>query len=552
MKENLRGMRETGLLITADIVSQQFKHFAQQWPNDDLLHIAFCLSWCRAFVREYLNWCFRRATAAAQKLPSMWKSIKEDFIRRVTAVFLVEVQELAFVVNLDHTGVRLVPCGNYTYEECGRRDIKEVSIDDKRQVTVLLGSAADGCMLPPQVIYAGTTDGCLPPKQFTDPCTDLGWNFTFTANHWASMDTTKQALEQLLQNWYQQRCIQLGKEPGQQKMILLVDCWAVHCSREFRSWVARNFPWIILLFVPPNMTSVCQPADTGLQKPFKDGIKLGYNRWLAERYNNNPDERKVPLGMRAIKGPSLGWMLDSWLNLAAQPSMVLSAWAAAGLDSLSNPVFQEAVRREGMLRYLQEQRPEPERELNIEVAMDVADLEPDDVPDQKAEAEVAEAEHNKANQEREAMLDMAKASLAEQLKLLPAHKGTVVRRRGRGVTFELDSEGSSEAPAAEKNPPARTTAPPLGSPGAGPSRPSGAERSPPPLAVAAPVVPVKAPAPGATGLVTAGAGPSHPADSPDSPSPPVVESQESSHPDLDLAYDRDYKAPLNDPRIKYW
>lgn len=211
MCEVFRGMREAGLLLTSDIVAEQFRHFAKEWCPQELIHMAFSRPWCRGICREKLNYVFRKATGAAQKLPLDWQTQKEDFVRRVTAVYMVECEDLAFVVNLDHTGVRLIPAGNYTYDVCGKKDIKVVGMEDKRQVTVLVGSAADGRMLPCQVIYAGTSPLCLPKEADREPCREQGWDFDYTENHWASMATTQGYFERGLDLWYEMRCRQLQK-----------------------------------------------------------------------------------------------------------------------------------------------------------------------------------------------------------------------------------------------------------------------------------------------------------------------------------------------------
>jgi hypothetical protein len=44
--------------------------------------------------------------------------------------------------------------------------------------------------------------------------------------------------------------------PSSQVSIWLIDCWSVHKSKEFRTWMKKNHPNIILLFVPGGCTSL--------------------------------------------------------------------------------------------------------------------------------------------------------------------------------------------------------------------------------------------------------------------------------------------------------
>lgn len=171
-----------------------------------------------------------------------------------------------------------------------------------------------------------------------------------------------------------------GVEFGKQAMIVLVDCWAVHCSKTFRDWVKKEFEYIRLMFVPPNCTSKCEPCDTGIQKPFKDGVKRGYNGWLAARVKESERGTLINLGMTVVKTPSLAWFLASWQALAALLQVIRNAWKAAGLDCLQDEAYKAHVRADNWIRYLQEVEPEAELEVVIEVAMDIKDLEEEDRP----------------------------------------------------------------------------------------------------------------------------------------------------------------------------
>ena len=59
--------------------------------------------------------------------------------------------------------------------------------------------------------------------------------------------------------------------PPNQVAILLLDCWSVHRGAPFRTWLAVEYPYMKLLFVPAGCTSKLQPCDVALQKPFKQG-----------------------------------------------------------------------------------------------------------------------------------------------------------------------------------------------------------------------------------------------------------------------------------------
>ena len=61
--------------------------------------------------------------------------------------------------------------------------------DDKREITVLLAISAAGVLLPPQVIYPGTTTGCHTRITFPQ-----GWHITHSDKHWSAEETMLQYL----------------------------------------------------------------------------------------------------------------------------------------------------------------------------------------------------------------------------------------------------------------------------------------------------------------------------------------------------------------------
>ena len=61
------------------------------------------------------------------------------------------------------------------------------------------------------------------------------------------------------------------------KGVWQIDVWSVHRSEEFRNWMQTNFNNIILNYVPGGCTSLHQPCNVGIQRPFKHSIKCSYH-----------------------------------------------------------------------------------------------------------------------------------------------------------------------------------------------------------------------------------------------------------------------------------
>ncbi|KIJ10096.1 hypothetical protein PAXINDRAFT_86586, partial [Paxillus involutus ATCC 200175] len=53
--------------------------------------------------------------------------------------------------------------------------------------------------------------------------------------------------------------------PLNQPCILQLDCWVIHCSIAFHTWLDVNYEWIQYWFVPAGTTGVAQPCNIGIQ-----------------------------------------------------------------------------------------------------------------------------------------------------------------------------------------------------------------------------------------------------------------------------------------------
>jgi hypothetical protein len=52
--------------------------------------------------------------------------------------------------------------------------------------------------------------------------------------------------------------------PSTQCSLWMIDCWSVHTSEEFCTWMKTAHHTIIISLVPGNCTGVWQPLDVGI------------------------------------------------------------------------------------------------------------------------------------------------------------------------------------------------------------------------------------------------------------------------------------------------
>lgn len=134
------------------------------------------------------------------------------------------------VINDDQAGINLVPVGKRTWAKLGAKTVRLLGVDDKRQLTLVVGSAASGKALPFQVIFQGKTPLSLPPEECCKPLTDTGAKITHTGNHWANLETSKAYVQEIVVPYCNKVKASLGL-PAEQKAIQLLDMWKVHVCK---------------------------------------------------------------------------------------------------------------------------------------------------------------------------------------------------------------------------------------------------------------------------------------------------------------------------------
>src|ERR1700728_5034111 len=110
-----------------------------------------------------MQYSWRVRTTPASKLPEDWREQGVEMAKRIAFFMQTYKVHLSLIINMDQTGVHLAPVDNRTYESRGAKDVRLIGAEDKRQITVCIASSLDGDMLPPQLIFQGTTVQCHPP-----------------------------------------------------------------------------------------------------------------------------------------------------------------------------------------------------------------------------------------------------------------------------------------------------------------------------------------------------------------------------------------------------
>lgn len=151
-----------------------------------------------------------------------------------------------------------------------------VGEDEKRAFTVVVSLSNDGEILPFQSIYTGQTTKVCPDRSAPhyDDSIKAGFRFepSKTKTYWSNRRTMRSLVDDIIAPHFEGKKKELGLLETQ-KSIWFIDVWSVHRSEEFRTWMKKTHPNIIILYVPGGCTGVFQPCDVGMQRIFKISCK---------------------------------------------------------------------------------------------------------------------------------------------------------------------------------------------------------------------------------------------------------------------------------------
>jgi hypothetical protein len=98
-----------------------------------------------------------------------------------------------------------------------------------------------------------------------DEAERLGFKFEPSKSwtYWSTQATMKLLVNNIIAPYFDATKGEL-RLPPTQCLFWTIDCWSVHKSDEFRSWMKKTHPTIIICFVPGGCTGLWQPLDVGI------------------------------------------------------------------------------------------------------------------------------------------------------------------------------------------------------------------------------------------------------------------------------------------------
>ena len=271
--------RQNGYIVSRNTIKIQ----ALKWSNSNPQtshNFKASSSWCTRFM-ERKDLVIRQKTKISQKLPCELENKITSFQQYIIKLRKSHNFPLSHIGNMDEVPLNFDMVANRTVDIKGRKTIfVKTTGHDKTRFTVVLTCMADGTKLKPMIIFKRKL---MPKIKFPSGVFvhvhDKGW-----------MD--EEGVKLWITNVWNRRPGSLRKESS----LLVWDMFKAHRTTKISNML--NDMKTKTAVIPGGLTSVVQPLDVCLNKPFKDYVRADWNDWIMngdKTYTKGGNMRAVPL-----------------------------------------------------------------------------------------------------------------------------------------------------------------------------------------------------------------------------------------------------------------
>lgn len=306
LNEWIIDLRQNGYIVTRQAIRFRALKLIKEEPHKSSPKAASFVAsagWCTRFMNRF-SLTLRQRTKIAQKLPPDLSEKVMNFQKYTINLRKKHNYDLAQMGNMDETPVTFDLPGKRTVNAIGERTIMmKTTGHEKTHFTVVLSCMADGTRLKPVVIFKRKTlpKGAKFPTGVVVKAHPKGW-----------MDE-KGTMDWLADVW--------NKRPGAllgQRSMLVWDMFRAHITDSVKE-KAKNLK-TDLCVIPGGLTSMLQPLDVCLNKPFKDRLRHIWTAWMMSG------------AAKTTKGG----------NLQKPDITLVCAWVKEAWESIPNEMIRKA------------------------------------------------------------------------------------------------------------------------------------------------------------------------------------------------------------------
>ena len=322
-------MRKEGTVINRHVVIAVGKGILMSHGKSEEL----TKDWAR-YVLQRMGMVKRKANTKAKVTVEDFDDLKKLFLMDIKSAVQIDEIPAQLIVNWDQTGINYIPVSNWTMEQAGSKRVEIVGKDDKRQITALFGCTMSGDFLPPQLVYQGKTNRCLPWYTFPS-----SWDITFTENHWCNKQTTHRYIVNILLPYLTQKKMELKVVPDQ-RALLMFDNFKGQCTEALLKLLDENN--VSVVFIPPNCTDRLQPLDVSVNKSAKEFLRRKFHVWYAEnvcaQLEGKLPKQQVDLRLNVVKPLGAKWMVELFDYIKSKPDVISNGFKKSGIFDIATPL----------------------------------------------------------------------------------------------------------------------------------------------------------------------------------------------------------------------
>ena len=333
VKNYVTALRSAGTPIGSSIVMAVGEGMVRAHDRTLLVqhsgHIQITKAWALSLLKR-MDYVKRKATTKSTP------GISGEEIERVRKSFLKQVARMVklrdildnLIINLDQTGIKLIPVGDWTMAAEGSRWVEVIGLSDKRQITATFAAALDGAFLPMQILYQGKTDRSHPKYTFPD-----GFDIFHTPNHWANEETCLRFFENIILPYIKKVREETGAPT--QKAMVLMDNFSGQTTTSLLEKVEEE--GIVVVMIPAGTTDRLQPLDVSTDKAAKDFLRENFRHWYAQEVETQlqagtaENAIKINMGMAVMEEVGAKWLTALYDKFRADTSIVTNGFKNVGI-----------------------------------------------------------------------------------------------------------------------------------------------------------------------------------------------------------------------------
>ena len=263
----------------------------------------------RRWIRKH-GLVHRMGIHECQRTPSETSGMARDYVQTIRPRLSQSNRHQDFLLNMDQTPIPFTFHAKKTIESVGVRTVHiRKSTNDTKRVTCAMTVSASGKVLTPLLVFKGAPNGRIEKKEFGKYPPDM--EYACQANAWMDERVMHLWIDKVLKPYVDQA------PPGVVPLLLL-DSYRCHMMKAIVN--AIEDLGVEVEHIPGGCTSLCQPVDVGVNKPFKSRMRNLWEEWMISTALLNGDGKIKPPTRKDIA---------EWCSMSSKDlpeRMVQNAW----------------------------------------------------------------------------------------------------------------------------------------------------------------------------------------------------------------------------------